>query len=294
MLRVLILGVDGFLGNRLFLSRNSKREIYGTTRRKTSMHDENVTYFDSKNLGDLTRILERTKPDVVVNCIALTDVDFCETNTYETRLINTVYPEELAKVTFELGIKLVHISTDHYRSQSNKPRNEKEIMTAVNEYGKSKLEAEERIKQFNEYALIIRTNFFGFESNYENSKLLSVIRKRLLDNLDFSGYKDVFFAPVSVHELINALYKLIQVDASGVINIASDESLSKYDFAIMVAKKLNKSTKKICPVLSSDLKNLIYRPTYLSLDNSLYKYYTNSTVGSLDDMLEHELNLYIS
>ena len=74
MLRVLILGVDGFLGNRLFLSRNSKREIYGTTRRKTSMHDENVTYFDSKNLGDLTGILERTKPDVVVKTGVPVDV----------------------------------------------------------------------------------------------------------------------------------------------------------------------------------------------------------------------------
>ncbi len=152
MLRVLILGTDGFLGNRLFLSKNYQKEIYGTSRRETPIYNENILYFNSKSLFHLTKILEQTEPDLVINCIALTDVNFCEANSYETRLINTVYPKELAKLTFELGIKLVHISTDHYQSQSNNPRSEKEIMIAVNEYGKSKLEAEEMIKQFNEKA----------------------------------------------------------------------------------------------------------------------------------------------
>src|SRR6266540_2126790 len=103
-LRVLVTGAGGMVG------------------RATSEHcksaGDTVLSFDREGLdiSDAERVLEvlqREKPDAVINCAAWTDVDGCEFDSQRAFAINATGPENLAKASRKVGAVLVTISTDY-------------------------------------------------------------------------------------------------------------------------------------------------------------------------------------
>lgn len=291
MNKVMVLGADGFLGRRLLSIERLGVQLQGTSRKVRE--DLNLFFFDAGEINSIFNLLRINKPNIVINCIGYTNVDLCEIYSDSARRINTTFPTNLALITNQLGIKLVHISTDHYKSKDDNPRTESTEVWAINEYGNTKIKAEEEIKKVNDDALIIRTNFFGYESNGGSVKLLSTIKRVLESESDFTGFSDVYFSPVSIGELIEALFNLIEINASGIINIASNEAISKYEFAKLVARCLQIPESKI---LSTSIfkSNLVSpRPNYLALDNSLYKKMVDLNVKAIDAMITDELRLYL-
>lgn len=288
--KVMVFGGDGFFGKRLLSIRRSGVYLQGTSRNINE--DPNLFFFDAKDVNSIYNLLKNNKPNVVINCIGYTNVDLCEIDSSYAKDINTIFPAELASITSKMGIKLVHISTDHYISEDDKPRTESTEVWAVNEYGKTKIEAEEQIKKVNKNALIIRTNFFGYELNGGNLKLLSNIKKSLESETDFTGFSDVYFSPVSIGELIEALFNLIEINASGIINIASNKVISKFEFAKLIARCLQIPESKIISTSISKSNLTSPRPNYLALDNSLYKKMVNLNMKDIDAMITDELRLY--
>jgi len=289
---ILVLGVDGFLGNRLFHFVHEKYNVLGTSRRPSTVDGYKVIYFDANNVDAIAKILEKYQPSVVINCIAITDVDFCEKNVESCNVLNNLLPSHLAFYTNQMGIKLIHISTDHFQSELNEPRTEFTKVWAVNNYGKTKFDAENNIMAKDRDALIIRTNFFGFEANDKKVKLLSHIKERLESGLNFTGFTDVVFSPVSINTLIPLIYKLIEVDVKGIINISCTESVSKFQFAQSVAIALNISLKKVIPESIFSHNLLSKRPNYLALDNLNLRRTLDSEIATLDAMIADELKLY--
>lgn len=292
MNRILVLGVDGFLGKRFFHFTNDKYNMLGTSRRPSVVDDYKVIYFDATNVDAVAEILEKYQPSVVINCIAQTDVDFCEKNIESCNILNNYLPSYLAFYTNKMQIKLIHISTDHFQSQLNEPRTEYTQVWGVNNYGKSKLNAESNIMAKDKNALIIRTNFFGFEANHKKVKLLSNIKERLENGSNFTGFTDVIFSPVSINALIPIIHKLIEVNAKGIINISCNESVSKFRFAQLVAIALNISIEKVIPERIFSHRHLSNRPNYLALDNSNLRRTLGLEILSLDAMIADEVKLY--
>jgi len=289
---ILVLGIDGFLGNRFFRFTHDKYNVLGTSRRSSTVDGYKVIYFDAINIEAIAEILEKYRPNVVINCIAIADVDFCEKNVQSCNTLNNLLPSHLAFYTNQMGIKLIHISTDHFQSESNEPRTEFTKVWAVNNYGKTKIDAENNVMAKDRNALIIRTNFFGFEANHENVKLLSNIKKRLESGSSFTGFTDVVFSPVSINTLIPLIYKLIEVDVKGIVNISCNEPVSKFQFAQLVAIALNVSLEKVVPGSIFSHSLLSKRPNYLALDNLNLRRTLNLEVVPLDAMIADELNLY--
>ena len=289
--KILVLGAEGFLGNRLFLNSNKSYTLYGTSRNKEVLSN-NLLSFDAQSVEALPSLLEKIRPEVVINCIGFTNVDMCESNPIEAFKINTFFPEQLASLTHKLNIRFIHISTDHYKSILRKPRIESTKMWPVNAYGKSKIEAERLILSVNKKALVIRTNFFGYEVGRRNTQLLSRVKSSLDSGVNFFGFNDVFFSPLSVSELIKAIYLLIDLDFSGLVNISGNDSITKLEFAQNVAINLKLPKEKIISSSAKKSNLLTARPQYLSLDNSLYKKTVKSDLGNINDMIKSELLLY--
>ena len=289
---ILVLGVDGFLGNRFFHFAHENYNVFGTSRRPSTVNGYKVIYFDANNVETIAEILDKFRPKVVINCIAITDVDFCEKNAEICNILNNLLPSHLAFYTNQMGIKLIHISTDHFQSELNEPRTEFTKVWAVNNYGKTKSDAENNIMAKDRDALIIRTNFFGFEANHKKVKLLSNIKKRLETGSSFTGFTDVVFSPVSINSLIPIIYKLIEADVKGIINISCNESVSKFRFAQLVAIALNISLEKVIPESIFSHSLLSKRPNYLALDNLNLRRTLGLEIATLDAMIADELKLY--
>ena len=72
------------------------------------------------NHEELKTILKKKQIDLLINCAGLSNVEECENNIELAYELNSLLPGNLSKITNELKVKFIHISTDHLYSDTNK------------------------------------------------------------------------------------------------------------------------------------------------------------------------------
>ena len=77
--RVLILGASGFLGQKLykFCKLNRHFDTYGTFFSANPEVQNELFYLDARNVSEVKKLVLNLKPRYILNCIALTNVDYC-------------------------------------------------------------------------------------------------------------------------------------------------------------------------------------------------------------------------
>ena len=262
-----------------------ERDIYlkGTKSIKIKLNsDQNISDF-------LTQI----KPDILIHTAGLTSVEECELNPEQTNNINSFIPQLLAKHTNKLGIKFIHISTDHLFDGLLSFAREDTPISPINEYGKSKALAEKVILNENSSALIIRTNFFGWGTSYRSS-FSDIVLNTLRLNKKLNLFKDVYYTPILISEFVKIINILILNNDSGIFNIVSNERITKYQFGLLLANKFRLNTNLIQKVSINDNHELVQRPKDMSLNNkkvlSITRYNLLTLEQQIDLLKEQEFN----
>lgn len=102
--------------------------------------------------------LANAHPDVVISAAAYTAVDLAETHSADAYAINAVGAGEVAHAASELGVAVVHLSTDYvFDGALNRPYREEDVTGPLGEYGRSKLAGERAVVGANENHAILRT-----------------------------------------------------------------------------------------------------------------------------------------
>jgi dTDP-4-dehydrorhamnose reductase len=285
MKKILVLGASGSLGSRIHQSISNS---YGTFFGNSPVNKSNLYYLDVSNLNKLSQLLEEIQPDVVINCIGFTNVDDCEKFPEKSWIVNCKSPVDIAEICRVNDVKFVHISTDHYLNISNIKLVETDPVGLVNQYSYTKFYAEKMIVKVNQKAIVIRANFFHF--NFENptsflDRLIISSRNKVVTQ----SYNDVWFTPISTKTLILYLNKLLELNFSGLINISSNEVISKYDFHQTVLDCLNTSKDLHRPFSVDDIKLRALRPKYMALDNRKLVGITRINTPSIYDMIREEI-----
>ncbi len=151
---VVILGAGGRLG--AALARN------------WSATGENVIAFDRRtlSLGDpdlLEQVLGPIEFDSLVNCAALTNVDYCETHQEEAFKVNGEAANDVALLCEQKGARCLHISTDYvFDGNSATPYKESDIPVPISVYGASKRLGEEAVLAVGPRHWVVRVSWvFG-------------------------------------------------------------------------------------------------------------------------------------
>ena len=285
MKKILVLGASGSLGSRIYRSIGNS---YGTFFTDTPMNKSNMFYFDASNLNQFSQLLNEIQPDAVINCIGFTNVDDCEKFPEKSWIINCKLPADAAAICKLNDVKFVHISTDHYLNKSNDKLLETGAVGLVNQYSYAKFYAEKMIMTINQNAIVIRTNFFHFDLENPTSfldKLIISSKNKVITQ----SYNDVWFTPISTKTLILYLNKLLELNFSGLINISSNEVMSKYDFHQNVLECLKVSKDLHRPFSIDDVKLRAVRPKYMALDNKKLEETTGIKTPSIYDMIVEEI-----
>lgn len=207
------------------------------------------------------------KPSYIVNSAALTNVEYCEKNYEHALQVNTLLAINIAKACDSLGIKLIHISTDHIFDGSSSFYTEVSKPNPINAYGATKLQAEIGLQAVSQNHLIIRTNFFDIGTSYRRS-FSDWITDNLLKYEDIYLFTDVFYTPIHVFYLSSYVHQLLVSNCKGIFNVVGPKRLSKYDFGIQLAKMFALDLNLIHPISIEDRSDLIPRPRDMSLDNA--------------------------
>lgn len=288
--RLLIVGVSGLLGKTLASSLNGEFEIFGTYFRNQPKEFPNNIQLDATKDEELERLLNVVEPNIVLNCSGLTSVDECERRPEASWLLNCYIPAKISQLLSNTKTKFVQISTDHFESGDFSPRSELEKVWHVNQYGYSKLLAEEEVLIQSANNLVVRTNFFGLGKKNGNS-LLDFAFNSLTSGKSVRGFADVEFSPVGVTFLSSVLATLLRENCSGILNVSSQEVINKYDFLLLVADILRIQSDFVSKGSSKDLNEFVLRPNYLALDPRKLIREHGVEIPSIEEMIRVEMGL---
>ena len=170
MRKILITGCNGQLGRAIQKEYGDSVEFI-----RTDFADmDGITRLDISNIDDVMAMCREVKPDSIINCAAMTNVDGCEKNLDGAYTANAIGPRNLAIASHEIGAKLIHISTDYVFSgeTSDHPRTEFDEVGPISAYGHTKLAGENFVRQFADRYFILRTAWmYGDGKNFVKTML---------------------------------------------------------------------------------------------------------------------------
>lgn len=248
MTHILVTGASGLLGLNFALHTYRKHKITGVVHndlREAAPFD--AFSVDLAQPGAATLILDQVKPDLVLNCAALANIDLCEQQPELAQRLNVDLPAELARETVARDIGLVHISTDAVFDGLRGDYSEDDQTSPLSIYARTKLEAEEAVLQANPEALVARVNFYGWSISGRRS-LAEFFFNNLTAGKTVNGFTDVVFCPLEVTLLSELLMELVEAHCSGLYHVVSSECLSKYDFGCRIASYFGLDAGLIRPV----------------------------------------------
>jgi len=281
--RLLITGGSGLLAlNWACVVRDTWQVVLGTHRHKVRLAGVETSPLDLEDAGRLDRQLKEIAPDLVVHTAGLTSVDKCEENPDLARHVNAELARNVAEAAASRNIRLVHVSTDHLFAGTRSGYREADTPEPLNEYARSKLLAEEWVKQADPRALIVRTNFFGW-GHAGRQSFSDWIVYSLRAGREITMFDDVHFTPILADALATAAHCLVALSAGGIVNLAGDERVSKYEFALQLARVFGLPSGLIRPGRLRDAGLAARRPADMSLDNARVQAMLGAGLGRLDD-----------
>ncbi|MFN4160448.1 MAG: dTDP-4-dehydrorhamnose reductase [Stenotrophomonas sp.] len=155
---ILLLGANGQLGQELQRALAPLGAIVATTRSGALPDGSACETADFNEPASLVALLDRVRPDVVVNAAAYTAVDRAEEERDAAWRANAEAPGIIARWCAAAGVPLVHYSTDYvFDGQGTRPYREDDATAPLGVYGASKLAGEAAIREAGGRHLIFRT-----------------------------------------------------------------------------------------------------------------------------------------
>lgn len=291
MKKILITGGSGLLGSNMAKLAISKFKVYATYHKnKVSLTDVCFFQIDLTKKKELNKI-KKINPDFIIHCAALTNVDYCEENPNEAYKQNVLASVNMAKIAKEIKAYLIYVSTDSVFDGKKGNYNEKDPTNPINVYGKTKLEAEQRVSLIYPKSCIVRANIYGW-NKINKFSIAEWMLDKLKNNEDLWGIRDVYFSPILVNDLITALFKLQEKNYTGIVHISGSESCSKLDFAYTIAEVFNFNKNLIKPVSVHHLKLKAPRGKNMSLDVSKAEKLFKENLPRLKEGLKKMKKLY--
>ncbi len=253
-MKIMITGGKGMLGCSLQKKINNHNLIIA-----------DIDTVDITNSFQTEVFIKDNKPDVVIHCAAMTNVDACETEIDKAYMVNAVGSSNIASSTHKVGAKLIAISTDYvFDGNNDKPYNEYDKPNPTTIYGKSKFAGEEAIRTHCPNHVIIRTAWlYGFGGP---SFVHTMIKLADGSKDEIKVVNDQIGNPTSTNALSDMIMNFINHETiCGTFHVTCEGETSWYGFAkkIFSIKGIN---QKVIPCATDEFPRPAKRPKNSSLD----------------------------
>jgi len=224
----------------------------------------------------MTKIIQTSRPDLVINCAAYTAVDKAEDEADLVNAVNETGPAVLAGLCNEAGIPLMHLSTDYvFAGDADRPYLETDKIQPGNLYGCSKAAGEIAVRAALSQHIIIRLAWVYGETgvNFFNTMLRLGRDKRELGIVN-----DQFGAPSYTGDIARVLdivaRRILEKPRStdwGTFHLTNEGVTSWYGFARRIfelARIHGYTSVAVHPISTADYPTPARRPAYSVLNCS--------------------------
>jgi dTDP-4-dehydrorhamnose reductase len=263
---VLVTGSNGFLGHYLVEQLlQKKNKVIATGKGACRLPfdgDENFIY-DEMDITDPFRVhdvFEKHKPGVVIHAGAMSKPDECQLEQWPAYVVNVEATLTLLNNAEEYKSFFVFVSTDFIFDGEKGMYKEDDVSNPVNFYGKTKLEAEEAVKEYLYDWSIVRTILVYGKPQKSRGNILSVVKEKLEKGEEYRVVDDQVRTPTYVEDLAKAIIAVIEKKARGVYHISGEDVLTPYQMALRVAEYLSLDVSLIRKATAADFSQPARRP----------------------------------
>ncbi len=280
-MKILVTGCKGQLGNELHEVLEAQRP--GIT-----------TYVDREELDITDRdavetFLRHGDFSHVINCAAYTAVDRAEDEKLACSAVNIDGISNIARVADDLGIRIIHISTDYvFDGHAYRPYTESDKVNPMSQYGTTKRKGETALLGLSPESIIIRTGWLysPFGHNF-----VKTILKHAASEHSLRVVSDQVGTPTYAADLAQAIATVVFAPqwVPGIFNFSNEGVCSWYDFAVAIVRHSNIDCQ-VTPIATVDYPTAAERPHYSVLDKTRFKATFSATIAHWEDGLVRCLN----
>jgi dTDP-4-dehydrorhamnose reductase len=260
--RIAIAGASGQLGSAL-------RDAFAGRELVTPSHAE-LAFEDASAIA---RLLDKARPDVLINCTAFHNVDTCETEPENAFAINALAVDGAAEVCAARGVAFATISTDYvFDGTLGRAYREGDAVSPRTAYGASKAAGEFLTRRHGLRHYIVRTS--GLFGTIGTSGKGYTLVERVLQQAERGEptrmVADMTFSPSYAPHVAGALRELIDAGAFGTHHVTNGGACSWYEFVKTAFAKAGYHEAPLEPATYASLNRSTQRPMYSPLENGTF------------------------
>ena len=209
-MKILVAGASGLVGRAMVkVCADAGDEVVGL----------NHTDLDVADEQKVNAVIERERPQLVINCAAWTDVDGCELDPQHAQEANARGPELLASACRSINAQFITISTDYvFDGEKDGFYTQRDQPNPQGVYARSKLEGERRARTAWARTSVVRS---GYIFGPAGTNFLSTILARARRGERLRVISDSFGTPTYARDLARQLYRLGQLDLPGIYHVVN-------------------------------------------------------------------------
>lgn len=266
MKTVLVTGSNGLLGQKITekIINEGGVNLVATSKGINRFPTEDRYVYaemDILNAEQVREVIEKYKPDAIIHTAAMTNVDTCENQKELAYQLNVVAVQTLISLCETYNIQLVHLSTDFVFDGEDGPYDEISAPNPLSYYGKTKLMAEEVIKNSSAKWAILRTIIvYGIVSDMSRSNIVLWAKGALEKGEPLKVVNDQWRMPTLAEDLADISLLAVAHNAQGVYNASGKDMMSIAELVYRVADFWRLDKSLITEVSGATLNQAAKRP----------------------------------
>lgn len=273
-LKIWVAGCDGQVGKAIAKAADPE---------KMSLVNTDKADLDIADLEKVLAFAKKERPDIIINCAAVTDTYICMMNNELAYRVNALGARNLAIAAREVDAKIAQMSTDDvFDGKSERPYHEYDDTNPSSVYGRSKRAGERYVKEFTYKHFIFRSSWvYGDGTNYVKTLL-----RRTITEQEILVADNQYGSPTSADVLARIVLKLVQTNEYGTYHATCKGSCSRYEFAQEIMRLAGKKHVVIRPVTTMKAEISSARPEYTVLENFVLKILGEDSLPNWEEPLK--------
>lgn len=238
-MRILITGATGTLGRALTTARaDASDEVIGVSR--SNPHGPQLyewRHLDVRDEAAVDELIRGVRPDLVVHTAAVM-------GDWGVTAIGSV---NVAAAAARYGARQVHMSTDAVFAGGSTAYRETDRPSPVTPYGSAKAAAETALGAIDPTAAFVRTSLIvGSDGQSPRERL---VHEAMAGSSGRTFFTDEFRCPVSLDDLVGAVWEISDSGLEGAQHVAGQHSISQYELAVLIARRDGLDEERVRPAL---------------------------------------------
>jgi dTDP-4-dehydrorhamnose reductase len=256
---------------KLFLT-GGKGMLGRTLQRHFRQHDVCVADLPEVDIADGLRVgqaVSAFKPDVVIHCAAMTQVDACEAEVDKAYRINALGSAQVARAAARQGARLIALSTDYvFDGSAERPYHEFDVAAPRTVYGASKWAGEEAVRRHCPDHTIIRIAWLYGETG--PSFLHTMMKLGAQAGAPLKVVNDQLGNPTSTDAVAGLIGQLLERPLPGVVHGSCEGEATWFEFAQAIFKRAGLE-RELAPCATAEFPRPAPRPANSRLEKRLLR-----------------------